>query len=1122
MATSTLVPIPHVRVLWRPEQYNRVANPGFEVDTTGWSVSAGINGAGTSITRITTDDRTGLACGQLVTTATAGSGVNYDLGAWGYYPEKDYGTIYAVTAWLRWVSGPRICKLVLGSQGTTSQRDELVITDLADQWTPYRLLWSPRGTTVITDAQLALVTITGEILTVNIDDVTLYQPEGFSCVENGTGRLLSSGAQTIVGWDASASYIASAPTTLTTTTTTPYVTDADGTEERYLSVTTTATDGSGVDYPLGDRRFVAGRTYRLRLVVRQNGGSGATLRLRFGSLGTSADRSTSDVTLGSAWATYTLDWTPTSDRTDALLTLQNAAASTLAFKVTHIEVYDSLDELGSALGDFSWQRGANFDGGNEAAGTFTLSVIDPAGNYQPANGDNLKLHEALGFAHMWRLGELAGTTAYDSIGTRNGTYAGTYTLGKPGSLAPGDADPSVLFADAGATSGQVQVADHADFDFMEGTGSFSIALRVKRTGETAGESAWLFRRVAANGGVALSWSADGNSILFRRDDSSTFDDLEVAQPTPSFDAWHSIVATYDGATMRLYFDGVLAGSRASTQNIGTLAVTSRIGGSGTSGLTGFEDEVALGPAVLSADDSRRLHAGPSSLYGSLAPGRPVLGRADYGADGYPLFVGTISDIAPSPFEARVIITGTDQLASIGRVGIRQDFIESKSYSDSRRFAISQGLMYGKQRWSRVAADILGYSRMDLANGIEGSTFFDGTADVTDLASYLSALNEATATVHYIAPRYDANAPWRYTTVDRAALTDTAAGTTIDEDFADITSHSSGFERLQNRRRVTWQSYDRLVLPPDVKFGQLYTWLARAADPAQAATTYAGDADPADPPYLAFTDSRIGDNTGIPEPEFLTTRTPFPFLDGYLGRWDIRGKGKRRRIVVKTITIDTTTRIYPDALVPFSMAAGATMTKSVGFAIPVAGLSVAMFDATVAATVYTILTVDPTEVIIDWWATAADDIEFFGLSGRPFLPREAADVEREDGLSILRHGYLDGPEVNAYVPSLGDAQGLGDFHLWRSGEARIALTLVDEQREFARILALDVTSHVTLSADRWRIASLPMVVRSYGVSVTGGAHVWTPTYDLEELPAHTAWFTLDSAGSLLDGSTVLAY
>ena len=67
MATLPTTPIPSVRVLWRPEQYNRVTNGTFETNTSGWVATAGINAAGTSITRITTDGKISDAATKLRT-----------------------------------------------------------------------------------------------------------------------------------------------------------------------------------------------------------------------------------------------------------------------------------------------------------------------------------------------------------------------------------------------------------------------------------------------------------------------------------------------------------------------------------------------------------------------------------------------------------------------------------------------------------------------------------------------------------------------------------------------------------------------------------------------------------------------------------------------------------------------------------------------------------------------------------------------------------------------------------------------------------------------------------------------------------------------------------------------
>src|SRR3990167_9124212 len=198
-------PIPLVRCLWRPEQFTRVSNPGFETNTTGWSVSAGINAAGTSITRITTDAYAGSACGSLVTGTNDGGGVNFDLGADTYYPEATYGTVYAALVYLKWSSGARKVKLIMGSEGTSADRASTTIT-LQDAWTPYRVLWMP--TAARTDAQVAVTNIY-DTTTVLIDGLTVYAVDAFSQVEN------SNFFASTTGWAIAGANIAAAATSLT-------------------------------------------------------------------------------------------------------------------------------------------------------------------------------------------------------------------------------------------------------------------------------------------------------------------------------------------------------------------------------------------------------------------------------------------------------------------------------------------------------------------------------------------------------------------------------------------------------------------------------------------------------------------------------------------------------------------------------------------------------------------------------------------------------------------------------------------------------------------------------------------------------------------------------------------
>ena len=68
------------------------------------------------------------------------------------------------------------------------------------------------------------------------------------------------------------------------------------------------------------------------------------------------------------------------------------------------------------------------------------------------------------------------------------------------------------------------------------------------------------------------------------------------------------------------------------------------------------------------------------------------------------------------------------------------------------------------------------------------------------------------------------------------------------------------------------------------------------------------------------------------------------------------------------------------------------------------------------------------------------------------------------------------------------------------------------------LLADLGDHVSLTASRWRIASVVHVVT--GVTWEAVALDWRAWHDLEEIPTHLTWFIIDEEP--LDGSAVLAY
>lgn len=364
MTTVETTPLPHVRVLFRPAAFDWVTNPGFETNTTGWSVSAGINAAATSITRITTDDHSGSASGSLVTTTTVNSGVNFDLGSTRFWQESTYGTAYVGLVWLKWVSGPTRARLILGSEGTSSDRATLTITDLAADWTPYRVVWYPSASR--TDAQLAITTDVAAALTVLIDDASVYQIDAFSQVENGNFLSDTTGWATTAGINGAGTSITRGSGTGPATTT-------------YATVVTTSTNGSGVNFDLGSRTFASGRTYRARVALKH--GSGANVRLRLGSLGTGADRGDKTVAATTSWAWHYVDWTPSGSRTDAELAIGNAAASALTVDIGAVEVFEAIDEVNGDAGradvsSLSWARST------DAVGTINATLHDPVDTHR--------------------------------------------------------------------------------------------------------------------------------------------------------------------------------------------------------------------------------------------------------------------------------------------------------------------------------------------------------------------------------------------------------------------------------------------------------------------------------------------------------------------------------------------------------------------------------------------------------------------------------------------------------------------------------------------------------------------------------------------------------------------
>jgi VCBS repeat-containing protein len=206
-----------------------------------------------------------------------------------------------------------------------------------------------------------------------------------------------------------------------------------------------------------------------------------------------------------------------------------------------------------------------------------------------------------GAASYWRLGETSGTVATDAKGVANGTYAGGVTLAQTGALS-GDTDKAASFdgVDDTVTAGDV-------YDFA-GTVAFSVEFWAKK--DTNPASVYpLFVNKDSGSSPRNGWNismspdstgVDAGKIGFERWNAGVGDGPTSTTAT-QVGVWYYIVATYDGTTMRIYINGVLEASAASSLSMPGNAAAFSIGKSPTGNqFDGTIDDVAVYNAALTA------------------------------------------------------------------------------------------------------------------------------------------------------------------------------------------------------------------------------------------------------------------------------------------------------------------------------------------------------------------------------------------------------------------------------------------------------------------------------------------------------------------------------------------
>ncbi len=224
--------------------------------------------------------------------------------------------------------------------------------------------------------------------------------------------------------------------------------------------------------------------------------------------------------------------------------------------------------------------------------------MSACGNATAASTAAAKTYSAMVLADhpaaYWRMDETTGSTMADASGNaNNGRYVGIYTLGQPGAIT----GSSVAFD---GQSGAASVMNSPSLQVSKVT----IEAWIKKRTDTE-YGVYVAKNVEPGGGAGSGWFELLNSHHNGRLEFRVTSDgapAVLSNTTLALNTWYYVVATYDGATAKLYVNGKLDGTlkvtAAAKQTSDPLFIGRRMDGL-------FNDaalaDVAIYPVALSAD-----------------------------------------------------------------------------------------------------------------------------------------------------------------------------------------------------------------------------------------------------------------------------------------------------------------------------------------------------------------------------------------------------------------------------------------------------------------------------------------------------------------------------------------
>ena len=244
------------------------------------------------------------------------------------------------------------------------------------------------------------------------------------------------------------------------------------------------------------------------------------------------------------------------------------------------------DQFGNVLSSptvtWSIASGAGSIGGSsglyQAASTLGSTTIRAVGGGYTATTTiniNNPVDVTAGLIGRWTFDEGVGTAAANTS-PDNTVGSGTLVHG-PAWTAPGYVGAACLGFTPSALT-YVNIPSTADLNI---TGAISLSIWIKPAGWNGNS------RVMEKGGDpnGTPGGADPQYTLASSGTSTLNFTLggvgAVSAPIPSVGSWHHVAATWDGATMKIYIDNVLAGSQAATGATGTTTLPLIIGNKST-------------------------------------------------------------------------------------------------------------------------------------------------------------------------------------------------------------------------------------------------------------------------------------------------------------------------------------------------------------------------------------------------------------------------------------------------------------------------------------------------------------------------------------------------------------